>query len=90
MHGDENPGDAVECERIGEAREPIIWREAICNTSMNVGAALGCAAVGIYCSGATTITVGGVAVPCALVTVAACTSLAAMVEVYKAHGCTLR
>ena len=82
--------EASEGERIGEAYEPIHWREAICQTSMNVGGALGCAAVGVYCSGVATITVGGVALPCALVTVAACASLGAMVEAYKTHGCTLR
>jgi hypothetical protein len=87
---DDNSGEAGERERIGEASQHIKWREAICQTSMNVGGALGCAAVGLYCTSATTITVGGATLPCALVTVAACSSLAAMVEAYKAHGCTAR
>ncbi|MFT3772390.1 MAG: hypothetical protein QM820_43910 [Minicystis sp.] len=58
-------------ERVGEAVSESALNTG-CRAACAVAYALGCVSVGLACSGATTITLGGATIPCAWALIAAC------------------
>jgi hypothetical protein len=71
-----DPMDSVEgLETTGEAVSESAYNTG-CRAACAIAYALGCVSVGLACSGATTITLGGTTIPCAWALVAACGVLA--------------
>ena len=84
-----DPMDAMEgMETTGEAAQAVTQTQRdICLGAVTLGAGLGCLAATNACAGATVITVGGAAYPCAIVLAVACAALPAVAAVYYNRFC---